>query len=218
MSPAGRAGSAATARFAIRVAMFVAGAGILFSTERLGAQAPMSAGLARVLAETADGLRDGQPHWIVANPRYPYKVSGVFPTEAAARASLVPGQGDVVTGPWITPPGFDPPGYDLGPLPPGPIVIIGCKHMLMPIPSIMGPYCPNRILRLPDIEELVLVIRTGRETIRVNLMEEGTADAVFLTPSSLDKFVLPYYSRVYGPAFAKEMGDSIRARAARLRP
>lgn len=215
MSPAARAGSVTSARFAFRVAMTVAVAGILFATERLAAQAPMSAGLARVLAETADGLRDGQPHWIVANPRYPYKVSGIFSSEATARTSLVPGQGDLVFGPWITPPGFDPPRYDI-PIPGPPDILVGCKHMLMPIPSIMTAYCPNRIFSLPEIEELVLVIRTARETIRVNLLEAGTADAVFLTASSLDKFALPYYSRVYGPAFAKEMGDSIRARASRL--
>ena len=219
MPSVGRTGAVASAPFALRVAITIAVSGMLFSPNRLVAQsAPMSAGLARVLAETADGFRDGQPHWIVVSPRYPYRVSGVYSSESAARASLVPGQGDLVSGPWITPPGFDPPRYELPPLPEPPDVLVGCKHMLLPIPSIMDPYCPTRRISVRDLREMTLVIRTGADTIRVNLLEGGIADAVFLTASTLDKFVLPYYARVYGPAFAAAMGDSIRARASRLRP
>ena len=214
----GRTGPGASVRFAFHVAMTIAGSGLLSSPARVAAQSPMSAGLARVLAETADGFRDGQPHWIVANPRYPYRVSGVFPSEAAARASLAPGGVDLVFGPWVTLPGLNPPGFVLPDPLPQPDVWLRCKHMLLPIPSIMDPYCPSQGIPIRDIREMTLLIRTASDTFRVNLMEGGIADAVFLTASSIDKFVLPYYARVYGPAFAAAMGDSIRARASRLRP
>ena len=207
-------GTARSRRWAIQV-LFMILTGWMPTAGRLSAQAPMSAGLARVLAETADGLRDGQRHWIVASPAFPYRVSGVFSSEADARASLTRAVGDQVFGPFLTDGDLVPPLPD-----PNPIILLGCKHMLFPIASIMGPpYCPIRIFRWRDLQELVLTLRTPTETVRMDLLEAGTAaDAMFLSLSSIEKFVLPYYARVYGPGYARTMMDSITARASRLRP
>jgi hypothetical protein len=34
---------------------------------------------------------------------------------------------------------------------------------------------------------------------------DSNVDALFLTPSAIDKFVIPYYSRLYGPRYAQEL-------------
>ena len=208
MVPTNRVGSGWSARLTILLAMAITAVGIPWSAAGLAAQAPMSASLARVLAETADRLRDGRPHWIVADPRPPHNVLGVFPTDSLARARLVEAVGFRVFGPFLSEP--------LLGLPPN-AVFLKCKHMLFPIASQMEPYCPFRIIRWDDLLEMSLTFRTATDTVVYDLKRDGS-DAVFLTASSIEKFVLPYYARIYGPAYAKTMWDSVTARAARLRP
>jgi hypothetical protein len=73
--------------------------------------------------------------------------------------------------------------------------------------GVFGPYLTAED---PDVEGAPKVISVrvelesagGREVVEVN---PDTVDALFFSQSAYDKFVTPYYSRVYGPAFALEL-------------
>ena len=73
-----------------------------------------------------------------------------------------------------------------------------------------GVFGPNVTPRdtMPDSTSRVVSVRVlvqlpnGRRTIEVNPNE---VDALFFTLVSFDKFVVPYYSRLYGPDFARRL-------------
>lgn len=170
-------------------------------------QAEMSASLARILAETAD-IHDGQPHWIVAEPSYPHRITGIFPTLDAARAAVRPGSPSRIFGPFVTPLDFGRP----------PLIMAYCMHLASPIASVYeptgGPYCPGRVFPADSIDQIRVFIRTKQgDTLTVDVKN---ADSIFLTATAIQKFVLPYYSRVYGPGYAKTLWDSVTARVGRL--
>jgi hypothetical protein len=79
--------------------------------------------------------------------------------------------------------------------------------------GIFGPYvtpgdsetASNRVLTV----RLTLQTPEGRQTVDVN---PDSADAVFLSLSAVDKFVIPYYTRTYGPGFAGRLRSLIARR------
>ncbi|HEU5218218.1 MAG TPA: hypothetical protein VFU23_06140 [Gemmatimonadales bacterium] len=189
--------------------MLIAGAlsgSLALAPTSLNAQPePMSASLARRLAEAADGYRDGLEHWFTIDIRSPHTICGVFDTFDAARTSTRSPECRVF-GPVVTPP-------DLGW--PGPIIMLGCTHQDNPISSIWRPsVCPKRVIPMADVRLMEFVVITERDTIRLDLKREGI-DALFLTPSSIQKFVVPYYARLNGPDFVKMLWDSILVRGRR---
>ena len=92
--------------------------------------------------------------------------------------------------------------------PPGPISYLPsrCVHRA----SMMLGYC-NKIfprIRLDDIKTITLTIALKSGPTRtINLPTD--ADAIFLSGSSYDKFVFPYYARVYGVSTAASMRQEI---------
>ena len=72
--------------------------------------------------------------------------------------------------------------------------------------EVSGPYQGPSKASPWDVVSIAVRYRTtdGREhTVQY---EPTSVDAVFLTPQAVDKFVVPYYTKLYGQAFA----DSIR--------
>jgi len=53
---------------------------------------------------------------------------------------------------------------------------------------------------------VTMVTPRGRQTFDVDL---GKVDALFLSRSSIEKFVIPYYGRVYGPEYAQWLEDRL---------
>lgn len=74
---------------------------------------------------------------------------------------------------------------------------------------VFGPYVtprdatPDSAARVVSIQ-LVVQSPRGRQTIDVN---PSTVDALFFSMVPFDKFVVPYYSRLYGPEFARRLRD-----------
>jgi hypothetical protein len=74
--------------------------------------------------------------------------------------------------------------------------------------ALLGPYVtPPDPVRdsFPRIVSVRLQVRTAagtQKTVNVNPQE---VDAIFLSMVSFDKFVVPYYSRLYGPEFARRL-------------
>jgi hypothetical protein len=80
--------------------------------------------------------------------------------------------------------------------------------------GVFGPYVTAQD-PIPDNAPRIVGIRVskrdnlGRVTTQ-NIIPAG-ADALFLSMSAIDKFVLPYYSKIYGPDFAQKLRDKIHA-------
>ena len=73
--------------------------------------------------------------------------------------------------------------------------------------GVFGPYLTSEdpgVEGAPTVISVRVELETaeGREVINVN---PDTVDALFFSQSAYDKFVTPYYSRVYGAAFALEL-------------
>lgn len=176
-----------------------------------GQRDTLSGPMMRRLAEAADALRDGQAHWFVIDTTPPYDVVGVYPSAAAARAAILPGL--VYHGPYLTP-------VDFGLT--GPVFVL-CPHVNYPWASAyrswlgapggnrICPSIPNRLpVPLRQVRGLTLVIRLVDDSV-VLPINPREVDALFFNMSVFDKFVVPYYARVSGPAYAQMLRDSMEA-------
>jgi hypothetical protein len=158
------------------------GAGVLVAQP---AGAPTAALLKR-LAEAVDGHRTGARVYLVAELRPPHTVLGIYETEAAARGRV---QGDSTTlgafGPYQT---ERDPGALLG-------WFSKCVHLQS---AMHENYCPGApVLPLAEVDSVTLTVRLRNGTTRSIPVPRG-ADAIFFTLSAVDKFAIPYYTRVSG--------------------
>lgn len=145
--------------------------------------------LLKRIAEALDGYRTGVPMYVVANREPPHTVHGVFETMVEARrvAATIARRPDIF-GPYPTT--RDPVGF------------IGCIHRG---PSDMTQYCPLRpaITRV-QVDSMSLIVHVRGQLPRTVSIPRD-ADALFLSSSAIDKFAMPYYSRLYGPDSAAAM-------------
>ena len=176
--------------------------------------------LLKRLAEAVDGNRTGKPIYVVASYDLPNPVRGVFPgkpdAEALARRL---GKSYAVFGPYSAP--FD-----------GGWLFLQCRHDRVTSSmmehglgarhayegnkvaidttgvTLLGPYCPPETLRLSDVEDFTLTVKMKNGTVRSVPISNQT-DAVFLSLAAIDKFVIPYYSRVIGVEGAAAMRRDI---------
>jgi hypothetical protein len=140
----------------------------------------------RSIVEAADNWR-GQPEaWVVYRDSKPYEVVSVHATEEAARTAARSGSGLSYFGP-VTPP-------------PGPISVTQV---------IKKPGCGRRVPERP-VSTVVLQYSDGTEE-RFKVTLKGQApnsatdiEALFLTASAIDQFLIPYLARVFGPAYAAD--------------
>lgn len=176
--------------------------------------------LLKRLAEAVDGNRGGTPVYVVASYRFPNEVAGVYrnqqSADSAARAS---GPDHDVFGP------YDPTPIDIVRPGTSPVAIApgGRTHLLLRCvhdgrSSMMHIYmCPPDPLIDRDLVRalgLTVTLTNGRV---VTLGLPQSTDAIFLGMEAIDKFAVPYYSRIIGPAATLEMRAAIDS-IARRRP
>jgi hypothetical protein len=159
----------------------------------------MSASLLRRLAEAVDGYRSGDTLFVVAAWRFPNGVAGVFrnpreATEVARRRGVAYG----VFGPYFAPPDS---GNEM------------MLYSLQPCPGLHEPdsWCPDTTFALSqavpyaNIKDITITIHAKDGASVERVLAPGEVDAVFFTLSAIDKFVMPYYMRVYGAQFTADM-------------
>lgn len=148
-----------------------------------GEPAPQEA--LRSIVEAVDTWR-GQPQaFVVYRDRTPYEVVSVHPTETAARAVAMTDAGWSYLGPFTPRPAADAFLQIYKP--------IGCR--LAPLPA--------------PVTTVVLYDARGVEVRRFAVNLEGRPpdaetdlEALFLTTSGIDKFLIPYLTRVFGAEYA----------------
>ena len=143
-----------------------------------GDKSPKSASLTRRLAEAADGYRDGQPKWVVADRQRRqgnHRVVGVFSDVARAELvadSVAKAEGAPTVeafGPFLTPKeGFDFPPKD-------------------------------------SVAAVIVIYRDSTQAPA--RYSADSIDALFWGLSAFDKFIVPYLSSVYSVDYAKQQRD-----------
>jgi hypothetical protein len=169
----------------------------------------------RRMAEAVEGHRTGAPVWVVIGTAPPHSVVGVRARREDADAlRLTAAFPAAVFGPFLAPRDPDRVGG----------LLISCHRAA---DSADDRTVCARAVRLDSARSIALVLRTRAGEVRSFPVPEGV-DAMFLSASSVRKFVLPYYTRVEGlegaqriggrlrdglAAAAAEVGDASRARA-----
>ena len=169
-------------------------------------QRAIPATLAKRLAEALDGFREGGRVWIVASYEFDHQVAGFFQDFAEAQATVrrLGGEYDVF-GPFLQPLDFDRPS----------IFFIECHDpptrdwcpWFSPVESVLPLFRDVDSVRLEVFSRSVAPIRRTFSPQRV--------DAMFFSLSALDKFVYPYYARLFGVDYAKSLRDSLVVRLQR---
>lgn len=185
---------------------------VLTSSVSLHAQnsPPPSAAMLRRVAEAIDAQRDGRRVWVVLDSVAPYYVFGVFHAPDSAGTLAERRRGTVVLGPYLQPP--DP----------------GTTQLMMAVLPCPGrhdmySYCPDTtrtdstvgyarsaappyIVPASEVDSIVLTVYDRHATPGMYSLafRPQEADAFFLTLSAIDKFAMPYYTRVYGATVAAE--------------
>jgi len=164
---------------------------------------PPSAGLLKRLAEAVDGHRTGAAVFVVVAGTSPHEVQGVFESRADADSLLRRlGQGFALHGPFQT---ERDPGQAM--------LVMTCTHDWASIWRM--PTCPRTRpglprISFPDVDSISITLRLRNGTTQVIPLARGT-DAVFLTLSAIDKFVIPYYGKIGGIDQAARMRAQIVA-------
>ena len=188
-----------------RVSLLLAGALILTMPRASAAQdstvTPASASLLRRVAEAIDAQRDSRPVWVVIQSAFPHTLLGVYHSSIQATQARATRAGYVTMGPYVTPP-------DSG------------THTMMltiiPCPGRHDSYsnCPDTThssasasgaIPVDDADSIVVAIYGKRGFVVHRTFAPDELDALFLTLSAIDKFAIPYYTRLYGPAIAARM-------------
>jgi hypothetical protein len=158
----------------------------------------MSASLLKRLGEAVDGYRTGQPVWVVAGYSFPHEVLGVVSTETVARAikdSAGPGFG--VFGSYTS-------TRDSG----GPLTLSLALHHYPD--SKFGDTTANLrqtqpAIPLGDVIDIVVTVHRRNGSPQTVTYRPEEADALFFTLSAVDKFVIPYYLKLYGSQYVTQM-------------
>lgn len=171
--------------------------------------APPSAGLLRRLAESADAFRTGQVVYIVAKDSGTYPVLGVFPAFPVADSARGRAGGGWAVYPTLTRP-------DAGIT--AQIILPGCYKdyrttwwICPPADSAFTPPKPFPAMRLQDLRrvEIRFVPRTGGP-VTVSVAPQNLGATIY-TIDAFDRVIVPYYTRLFGPAHAARMRDSLLA-------
>ncbi len=158
---------------------------------------PLSAALLRRLAAAADGYRTGEPVYVVASYEFPYTVVGVVGTrDSALIKARAYGRPAAVFGPYVTPPDFGR----------APTLLL----MVHVRPTVWGndsapPW------REQDIDSVAVTVYHRSRRTWHKVTHGLDDDAIFFTLAAIDKFVLPYYTQLYGPAYADSLRRSLGA-------
>ena len=167
---------------------------------------PPSAGLLRRLAESADAFRTGSTVYLVAQDSGTYAILGGFssPDTALSFAQHAAGHN------WYVYPTLTPPDSGSGSLVQS--ILPGCykdtKTTMYVCPPKDSTGAPAAAMRLQDVVriDVTFMRRTGRPITIA--MDPTHAGATIYTIQDFDRFIVPYYTRLFGPAYAARMrGD-----------
>src|SRR4051812_22926452 len=149
---------------------------------------PLSEEALRRLIEVADGCRGQSQVWIVFKTAFPYQADSVHSTEPPASAAAQAGAGLDYFGPLV-PGGAAPANFY------GVRKVTGTTFY-----PLDGP-----------VATVLLLDNTGTQVARLTVTPPGKLpdvqndiEALMFTPSSIDKYAIPYLSKVLGVAFAAE--------------
>jgi hypothetical protein len=160
----------------------------------------MPATLLRRVAEAVQGLPNGYAVYVAVEMTLPYEVIMIGPERAAVEDSARrTHQRYAIVGPVE---GEEPPHTMSYQLP--------CTHRA---DSYMQ--CPDSTHRFSVVPSTVIVIfQSGAQSDTVASFAPAEGDALFFNLSSMDKFVFPYYARVFGIEYAARMRAEYLRRAA----
>jgi len=166
---------------------------------------PLSATLLKRLAAAADDYRTGDSVYAVAAYAFPHNLIGVFPNlEQAQAARRRAGMGYGLFGPFVT-------AQDFGRR----IVLLTrprhCPGTIFPCYDVRSVGEPETPWFAHDIDSVAVTVFHNSGDIWRSVANGLGVDAIFFTLAAFDKFALPYYSRLYGPAQAAALRDSITA-------
>lgn len=168
-----------------------------------------SARLLHRLAESADAYRTGETVYLVASDTFPYTVVGGFDSLEQARR-LLPRMGPAYhVYPVHTP--TDLPGRELAILP-------GCyKNDITTL--WVCPKAPlTRALRMSDVRRIDVIYRLNAGDSLMASYAADSISAMIFTVDAFDRFIVPYYTKLFGPAYAARMRESVLAFAATAEP
>lgn len=178
-----------------------------FAEAQEGVHAPIpTPTLLMRIAQAVDGFRTGDTVYVVAQDELPHHVIGVFTDLGTARNSLM--EGHSIFGPYATVRDLDiTPLLALGiHLPTSECVPMFRREAELPICYMLASTFPfDQITsRLEIFHQDSLVGEFG--------FGPGEIDAIFFNLSAIDKFYMPYLTRIYGVAFASEYRERILER------
>lgn len=159
----------------------------------------MSASLLKRLGSAVDGYRTGLPVWVVASIRFPNEVGGVFFSIAGADSAVLHfGEGFHRFGPYFAPPDSGTPTI---------MMALPCKGKRFDTSCPLTDSVPNdsfsiRPTPFTDVQSvtLTLLLKNGH-SMRTTVPPDH-AEAFFLTMSAVDRFLIPYYTQLYGVEYA----------------
>jgi hypothetical protein len=64
----------------------------------------------------------------------------------------------------------------------------------------------NATVAMSDVLDVTVIVRTSAASYR-SVLQANHADALFFTMPAIDKFVVPYYARVYDAAYAADLRE-----------
>jgi hypothetical protein len=162
----------------------------------------LSASLLRRLAEAVDGQRNNRAVWVVIQRQFPHDVKGVYYSSLQATEVSSRLVGYSVRGPFFTPPdsGTRTVLYAVDPCP-------GVHDSFSQCPDTTHPGTASAVATIPqeDVDSIVVTIYARRGPPLRRGFAGSSVDALFFTLPAIDKFVMPYYTRLYGPDLAAQM-------------
>jgi hypothetical protein len=175
---------------------------------------PPSAGLLRRLAESADAFRTGHVVYIVAQDSGYYNVLGGFSSPDSA-ISLAHSAGPT----WHVYPTLTTADAVAGGGTLAQVILPGCYKDTRTTFWICPPKDSSRVtasaMRLRDVTRIdVTFIRRASRPITISL-DPQHAGATIYTVQDFDRFIVPYYTRLFGPAFAARMRADLITYASR---
>ena len=169
---------------------------------------PPSAGLLRRLAESADAYRTGRVVYLVAQDSGFYPVFGGFSTPDSALAAAHS------FGPrWFVYATKTTPDVSITGGTYAQVILPGCykdpRTTLWICPPKDSSRATATAMRLQDVARIdVTFIRRNGRRITVALDPEH-AGATIYTIQDFDRFIVPYYTRLYGPAQVARMREDL---------
>jgi hypothetical protein len=165
---------------------------------------PPSATLLRRLAETADAFRTGSIVYIVAKDTTYYPILGVFSTPDSANTLARQSGTKAYVYPTNTPPDG---GTTVM------VVLPGCYKDTMTTLWVCPPRDSSgaRTFAVPvdQVAQIyvTVVTRTGRKTVVP--IDPRHAGATIYRVTDFDRFIVPYYTRLFGPKVADSMRTAL---------